>query len=328
MIRRQRSSSYDSIIPPHLISINNIGRELVDELLMKAEDMKSIVLTKGGCDKLKYRVLASLFYEPSTRTSCSFTAAMQRLGGTVISVNEQQSSAAKGETLEDTIQTMCCYCDAIVIRHPMKGSSDMASKFSSKPVINAGDGTGEHPTQALLDIYTIKSELGTIGFETTGVPMVITLLGDLKHGRTVHSLVKLLLLYTGIKLVFISPPTLSLPNDIIKELDDAHIEHITMNLIDEAISMTDVLYVTRIQKERFNSIEEYEDVAGSYCIDANTLKKAKNRMIVMHPLPRNNEISKEIDHDPRAAYFRQMEYGMYMRMAILDLFMKRNEVEF
>ncbi len=328
MIRRQRSSSYDSIIPPHLISIKNIGRELVDELLMKAEDMKSIVLTKGGCDKLKYRVLASLFYEPSTRTSCSFSAAMQRLGGTVITVNEQQSSAVKGETLEDTIQTMCCYCDAIVIRHPMKGSSDMASKFSSKPVINAGDGTGEHPTQALLDIYTIKCELGTIGYETAGAPMIITLLGDLKHGRTVHSLVKLLLLYSGIKLVFISPPTLSLPSDIIKELDDANIEHITMNNIDEAISITDVLYVTRIQKERFNSLEEYEAVTGSYCIDANIMKKAKNRMIVMHPLPRNNEISKETDLDPRAAYFRQMEYGMYMRMAILDLFMKRNEVEF
>ena len=210
--------------------------------------MKNLVRKSGGDDRLKHKVLASVFYEASTRTSCSFQAAMQRLGGTVICVNEQHSSAQKGETITDTAQTMACYCDAIVLRHPMKGAAALAVAASSKPVINAGDGTGEHPTQALLDAYTIKSELGHIGSTADGPPMVVTLLGDLKHGRTVHSLVRLLSFFPGIKLNYIAPPSLAMPTEIIEEIDALGVNQTSTLTLEEAIVSTDVLYVTRIQK--------------------------------------------------------------------------------
>jgi aspartate carbamoyltransferase len=295
-------------------------------LLAEADEMKDLVRTKGGDDRLKHKVLASVFYEASTRTSCSFVAAMQRLGGTVVPVNEQHSSAQKGESIRDTAQTLACYCDAIVLRHPMKGAAAIAVSASSKPVINAGDGTGEHPTQALLDAYTIKTELGHIGAEGEGPPMVITLLGDLKHGRTVHSLVRLLSMFPGIKLNYVAPASLAMPTEIIEEIGARGVEQTTTMTLDEAIETTDVLYVTRVQKERFESFEEYEVIAGCYCVDAALMKKAKQKMIVMHPLPRVNEIHTDVDQDPRAAYFRQMEYGMYMRMAILSSMLLKRDV--
>ena len=241
------------------------------------------------------------------------------------------SSSQKGETIEDTIQTMSCYCDCIVIRHPMKGSAALAASVASKPVINAGDGTGEHPTQALLDIYTIKAELGYLGLNPKAQnpgPTTITLLGDLKNGRTVHSLVKLLAYYSGIRLVYVSPPQLTIPEEIVAELRTSApaMEQLFVSDLVEAVKMSDVLYVTRIQKERFSSVEEYNEVAGSYVINKEVMKDAKAKMIVLHPLPRNTEISVDFDDDPRAAYFRQMENGMFMRMAILDLMIKSRDL--
>lgn len=302
----------------HITSVSKISRELLETLLDGAEKMKALVATKGGDDRLKHRVLATIFYEPSTRTNCSFQAAMMRLGGSVIAVNEQHSSVKKGESLEDTIRTLASYCDGVVIRHPMKGSADAAAAVSSKPIINAGDGTGEHPTQALLDLYTIKTELGCIG-SSQQEPMVVTLLGDLKHGRTVHSLTKLLSYFPGIKLQYVSPDVLQMPDEIQNFVAEKGIEQVTVPSLEEAIVSTDVLYVTRVQKERFESEAAYEAVAGSYCVDSALLLRAKSKMIVMHPLPRLGEIHTEVDADPRAAYFRQMENGMFMRMAILSL---------
>lgn len=321
-LQRQRTGIEIIDIPDHVIAVSNISKGFLDKLLEHAKDMHHLVKARGGDDRLKGKILAALFYEPSTRTSCSFQAAMQRLGGSVICVNEKDSSAQKGETIEDTVQTLSCYCDAIVIRNPMKGSALLAASVATKPVINAGDGTGEHPTQALLDIFTIQSELGIIGSINPLKPMIVTVVGDLKHGRTVHSLVKLLCLFAGIKIQYVSPESLAMPDEIINELKDKGLDQDVVSL-DEAILNSDVLYVTRIQKERFATLEEYEKVAGYYVIDAKLMEKAKVNMIVMHPLPRNAEIAKDVDKDPRAAYFRQMENGMYMRMALLDLIFHR-----
>eukprot|EP01035_Chromulina_nebulosa_P029832 gene29832-39576_t len=309
-----------SFFPQHIISIRDLSIEYVIHLLQASEHMRKVVENSGGDESLKNKVLASVFYEPSTRTSCSFQAAMLRLGGSVICINENHSSVKKGESLEDTIRTMASYCDVIVLRHPVKGSALVASNNSlNKPVINAGDGAGEHPTQALLDLYTIKAELGVIG-GSSDCKMVVTLLGDLKFGRTVHSLAILLSNFPNIQLVYVSPAGLEMPAEI-KEIVAAkhyNIEQVEAKSLDEVIGITDVLYVTRIQKERFSSEEDYNNVMGSYCVDKNVMLKAKEKMIVMHPLPRLSEISPEIDGDPRAAYFRQMEYGMFMRMAILN----------
>jgi carbamoyl-phosphate synthase / aspartate carbamoyltransferase / dihydroorotase len=299
----------------HLLTVSSFALSDIIHLLARAEYMQDIVKTNGGSTRLKHKVMASIFYEPSTRTSCSFQAAMLRLGGSVINVNVEQSSIQKGETLEDTVQTMSCYSDVIVMRHPRKLAVAEAARVATKPLINAGDGVGEHPTQALLDLFTIQNELGRIGGDE---PMTITVVGDLKNGRTVHSLVKLLVLFPGIRLLYISPNGLSMPKDILEYVDSFDIEQRQDVSLEEAIKTTDVLYVTRIQKERFDSLDEYEKVIGSYCINAELMSLAKKDMIVMHPLPRLNEISTDIDADPRAAYFRQMENGMYMRMAILE----------
>ena len=308
----------------HLLSVREFDLDRTTYLLACAERMKLLVKQQGGDSRLKHRVLASVFYEPSTRTSCSFSAAMLRLGGSVVSVNAEQSSIQKGETLEDTIQTMGCYCDAIVLRHPVKGSAAQAAAVSTKPVINAGDGTGEHPTQALLDLFTIHSELPGRLLRQMADPeavMTVALLGDLKNGRTVHSLVKMLSLFPCMRLIYLSPPSLAMPAELVEEIaaiPGRAIAQVTTMTLAEAILEADVLYVTRIQKERFASPEEYAAVCGSYCVDAELMQKAKQSMIVMHPLPRNAEIATDVDSDPRAAYFRQMENGMYMRMAILD----------
>lgn len=317
----------EGIFGQHLLSVREFDLDKTTHLLACAERMKLLVERQGGDDRLKHRVLASVFYEPSTRTSCSFSAAMQRLGGSVVSVNAEHSSIQKGETLEDTIQTMACYCDAIVLRHPVKGSAQQAASVSTKPVINAGDGVGEHPTQALLDLFTIHSELpGRLVRQMAdpGDPaavLTVALVGDLKHGRTVHSLVKMLSLFPCMRFIYVSPPSLAMPAELTEEiaaLPGRAIAQITTMSLDEAAAEADVLYVTRIQKERFASHEEYQAVCGSYCVDARLMELAKKSMVVMHPLPRNSEIATEVDADPRAAYFRQMENGMYMRMAILD----------
>jgi aspartate carbamoyltransferase len=259
------------------------------------------------------KTIANLFYEPSTRTSSSFTAAMERLGGSVIPINEVHfSSVSKGESLPDTVRTLECYADVIVLRHPEVGASAMAAEYARKPVINAGDGIGEHPTQALLDLFTIVEELG----EVDG--LTVTLLGDLKYGRTVHSLARLLSLY-DVRLQYVSPEILRMPEEIVAELEERGVPQAAHTELDTPLPGSDVLYVTRVQKERFTDLDEYESVRGAFIISPETLSGAKERMIVMHPLPRVGEITMEVDADPRAAYFRQMEYGLYVRMALLAM---------
>ncbi|HVM71597.1 MAG TPA: aspartate carbamoyltransferase [Anaerolineales bacterium] len=296
-----------------ILSVQQFGREDLEYIFAVSHEMHDMVDHIGTFDLLKGKILANLFYEPSTRTSSSFTAAMERLGGSVIPINDvKYSSVAKGENLADTVRTLECYADVIVIRHPEVGSAAIAAKAARKPVINAGDGIGEHPTQALLDAFTIREELGHID------GLTVTLLGDLKHGRTVHSLARLLSLYR-VKLNYVAPDILRMPGTLIDELKQKKIEQAEFSTLDACLPETDVLYVTRVQKERFSDEAAYESVKGAYVIDPRVLKAARERMIVMHPLPRVGEISMEVDDDPRAAYFRQMEYGLYVRMALLAM---------
>ncbi len=258
--------------------------------------------------------LATIFYEPSTRTRLSFESAMSRLGGDVLAVAEARtsSSAAKGETLQDTGRMLSGYADVIAMRHPEKGSARQMAEGAGIPVINGGDGTGEHPTQALLDLFTIREELGRLE------GLTVTMLGDLKYGRTVHSLSRLLALYHA-KLNYVSPEALRMPQHIVEELGKFGVEQTEYTGLEPVLAETDVLYVTRVQKERFEDLNVYESVKGAYVITPETMKGAKQDMVLMHPLPRVGEISMEVDDDPRAAYFRQMEYGLYVRMALLAM---------
>ena len=295
-----------------ILSVKQFSRSDLDYIFGVAHEMSEMVAHVGTFDLLKGKILANLFYEPSTRTSSSFTSAMERLGGSVIPINEvHYSSVAKGESLPDTIRSLECYADVIVLRHPETGSAALAAQYARKPIINAGDGIGEHPTQALLDLFTIREELGRID------GLTVTMLGDLKYGRTVHSLARLLSLYS-VEIHYVSPEILRMPREIIDELPRTmdQTEHSTL---DPVLPQSDVLYVTRVQKERFTEDVDYEKVKGSYVITPETMKAAKTEMIVMHPLPRVGEISMDFDSDPRAAYFRQMEYGLYVRMALLAM---------
>lgn len=296
-----------------ILSVSQFTREDLEYIFAVAHEMRIMVERVGTFDLLKGKILANLFYEPSTRTSSSFTSAMERLGGSVIPINEvRYSSVTKGESLPDTVRTLDCYADVIVLRHPEVGSAALAAKYARRPVINAGDGIGEHPTQALLDAFTIKEELGHID------GLTVTMLGDLKYGRTVHSLARLLSLYK-VKLHYVSPDILRMPPEIIDELRKKGIEQSEHTYLEEVLPETDVLYVTRVQKERFEDPAVYESVKNAYVITPEVMKAAKQRMIVMHPLPRVYEISMDFDEDPRAAYFRQMEYGLYVRMALLAM---------
>ncbi len=276
--------------------------------------MRVMVERVGTFDLLKGKILANLFYEPSTRTSSSFTSAMERLGGSVIPINEvKYSSVTKGESLVDTVRTLECYADVIVLRHPETGSAAAAAKAARKPIINAGDGTGEHPTQALLDAFTIREELGRLD------KLNVTMLGDLKYGRTVHSLARLLSKYDGIRLDYVSPEILRMPKEVMDEVAVRNVPQTEHTSLGGPLPASDVLYVTRVQKERFEDPAAYELVKNAYVIDPAVMKSAKQDMIVMHPLPRVTEISMDFDEDPRAAYFRQMEYGLYVRMALLAI---------
>ena len=295
-----------------ILSVKQFSRSDLEYIFAVAHEMMFMVERVGTFDLLKGKILANLFYEPSTRTSSSFTSAMERLGGSVIPINEvRYSSVSKGESLPDTVRTLECYADVIVLRHPETGSAALAAKYARKPIINAGDGIGEHPTQALLDTFTIREELGAID------GLTITMLGDLKYGRTVHSLARLLSLY-NVRINYVAPYVLRMPEEIIEELPRT-LPQAQYQTFDDVIAETDVLYVTRVQKERFESEAAYESVKGTYVISKETLKQAKDKMIVMHPLPRVGEISMDVDDDPRAAYFRQMEYGLYVRMALLAM---------
>ena len=296
-----------------ILSVKQFDRGDLEMIFGVAHEMEEMVRRVGSFDLLKGKILASLFYEPSTRTSSSFTSAMERLGGSVIPINEvRYSSVSKGESLPDTVRTLEAYADVIVLRHPETGSAALAAKYARKPIINAGDGIGEHPTQALLDLFTIREELGDVE------GLTVTMLGDLKYGRTVHSLARLLTLY-NVRLNYVSPEILRMPEEVMAEVGEKGILQTEYRELAPVLADTDVLYVTRVQKERFASEDEYEQVKGAYVIDRQTMLDAKEKMILMHPLPRITEIAMEVDDDPRAAYFRQMEYGLYIRMALLAM---------
>ncbi len=296
-----------------ILTVKQFTRSDLEYTFAVAHEMREMVARVGSFDLLKGKILANLFYEPSTRTSSSFTSAMERLGGSVIPINEvRYSSVSKGESLPDTVRTLECYADVIVLRHYEIGSAYLAAQVARKPIINAGDGVGEHPTQALLDLLTIVEELGNVD------GLTVTMLGDLKYGRTVHSLARLLSLYQ-VRINYVSPEILCMPNEIIGELKEKGIPQAEYKALEPVLPDTDVLYVTRVQKERFADEGVYESVRGAYVITPETLGIAKDHMIVMHPLPRVGEISMEVDTDPRAAYFRQMEYGLYVRMALLAM---------
>ncbi|KAG7392204.1 hypothetical protein PHYBOEH_006458 [Phytophthora boehmeriae] len=310
----------------NILSIAQFGKQSAQRVLTVADEMKAMVKAQGANDLLKGKLLANVFFEPSTRTSSSFQAAMLRLGGKVVCVNETSSSSQKGETLGDTIRCLECYADVVVLRHSVKGSALVAAESTTKPVLNAGDGVGEHPTQAMLDLYTIYSEFGDLE-NLKG--KVITMVGDLKYGRTVHSLSKLLAMY-GTTFNYVSPESLKMPRYVYDELAAQGIQQNETSDLDSVINQSDVLYVTRVQKvmawlydaylqERFESEADYNAVKDSFCITKATIAQAKSSMIIMHPLPRVGEIAEEVDSDPRAAYFRQMENGMYVRMALLAL---------
>jgi aspartate carbamoyltransferase len=294
-----------------VISVRQFSRENLTYIFDVADEMRAIVKRVGSSDLLKGHVLACVFYEPSTRTSSSFIAAMSRLGGSIIPINEvRYSSVTKGESLPDTIRTLESYADVIVLRHPEVGASTVAAEYARKPIINAGDGVGEHPTQALLDLYTIQSELGRLD------GLHVAMAGDLRYGRTIHSLARLLCLY-DVQMTFISPEILRLPLDVMNEVKAQNkAVHETYDVHD-VIADVDVLYVTRVQRERFADQAQFESVKDYYVITPELMERAKEQMIIMHPLPRVGEISYALDDDPRAAYFRQMENGMYIRMALL-----------
>lgn len=295
----------------HLINPMDLSVDELDEIFILAHQIIANPNEFSNCCNGK--ILATLFYEPSTRTRFSFEAAMMRLGGKILGFSEpNSSSAAKGETLADTIKMVSIYSDIIAMRHPKEGSAKVASMYSDVPVINAGDGGHHHPTQTLTDLLTIKSLKGTLHNHVIGI------CGDLKYGRTVQSLITAMSRYENIKFVLISPKELRIPQYIRQEvLDKNNIEYCEVEKIEEVIESLDILYMTRIQKERFFNEDEYLRLKDSYILDARKMDRAKKDMIVMHPLPRVNEIDIEVDKDVRAAYFKQAEFGMYVRMALI-----------
>ncbi|CAH0382214.1 unnamed protein product [Bemisia tabaci] len=306
-------SSSHSLTNRHILSVDMFSKDQLNDLFNLAQTFRVFVLKERPLDHvLKGKVMASIFFEVSTRTSCSFSAAMQRLGGSVIHMDESSSSAKKGETLEDAITVMAGYSDVLVLRHPEPGAVSKAAHHCRKPLINAGDGIGEHPTQALLDVFTIREEIGTVN------GLTITMVGDLKNGRTVHSLSRLLALY-NVRLRYVSPPGLGMPEHVRNFVASKNISQEDFTSLEQAVPDTDVLYVTRIQKERFSSQEDYDCASGLFVVTPQLMTLAKKRMVVLHPLPRVFEISQELDSDPRAAYFRQAECGMYVRMALLAM---------
>ena len=303
----------------NLIGIEDFSVEEINKLIDVSKDI--IKNKEKYLEKCKGKILATLFFEPSTRTRLSFESAMLSLGGSVLGFSSADSSSTqKGETLADTIRVVSGYSDIIAMRHPKEGAPIVAANNSNVPIINAGDGGHNHPTQTLLDLLTINIEKGKLDNFTVG------LCGDLKFGRTVHSLIIALSRYKNIKFVLISPDELKIPEYLKQDiLDKKNIEYIETKSLEDNIDKLDILYMTRVQKERFLNEEEYVRLKDVYILDKQKLEKAKKDLCIMHPLPRVNEISTEIDNDTRACYFRQAEYGKYMRMAIILKLLKENE---
>jgi aspartate carbamoyltransferase catalytic subunit len=302
----------------HIIEAQQFDVPTLMLLIEKAQEMEEVV-SSGGTTGFRKRIMATLFYEPSTRTRFSFEAAMFRLGGSVISTENaaEFSSVAKGETLEDTVRILNGYADVLVIRHYEVGSAKRAAAVSRIPVINAGDGAGQHPTQALLDLYTIYKEIGSID------GLRIAMVGDLAQGRTVRSLAYLLSKFQDIKMYFVAPLLLKMKEDILDHLSEKNVWYSEETDLDKVLPEVDVVYQTRIQKERFGDrIADYERCRDVYVINSESLRLMKSTARVMHPLPRLNEIAMEVDGDPRAAYFRQAQNGLYVRMALLSMVLK------
>ena len=296
----------------HLIEPGDLTVSEIDEICSLAEQM--IVDPIAFQDVCRGKILATLFFEPSTRTRLSFEAAMLHLGGTVEGfADASYTSSTKGETLSDTIRVVSSYVDVIAMRNPKEGAALLASKYSSVPIINAGDGGHSHPTQTLTDLVTIRRLLGSTEGQTIGF------CGDLKFGRTVHSLVQAMCRYRDNKFVFISPKELSMPGYMIKNvLEPNNVQYVCAERLEEVIGSLDILYMTRVQKERFFNEQDYLRLKDSYILDKEKMKLAKQRMIVLHPLPRVNEIAPEVDDDPRAACFKQVRFGMFARMALIS----------
>ncbi|MBZ5565703.1 MAG: aspartate carbamoyltransferase [Acidobacteriia bacterium] len=299
----------------HIIEAQQFDMPTLLNLFEVTAQMEQAV-AHGGVNDYHNRIMATLFYEPSTRTRFSFETAMHRLGGRVITTENaaQFSSAAKGETIEDTIRILNGYADVIVIRHSEVGAARRAAAVSRVPIINAGDGPGQHPTQALLDLYTIRKEIGAID------GLRIAMVGDLAQGRTVRSLAYLLSKFQGVKIYFVAPPPLKMKEDILEHLREHSIWYTEETDLEKVLPEVDVVYQTRIQKERFGDrIADYERCRGVYVLTREALRLMQPKAIVMHPLPRLDEIAQEVDQDPRAAYFRQAQNGLYVRMALLSM---------
>jgi aspartate carbamoyltransferase catalytic subunit len=296
-----------------IISIKDFSKPEINYILNYSKKMVDFAKGKRYIDILKGKVMSSLFFEPSTRTMLSFGCAMNRLGGRVIGFSDPgKTSQKKGESLADTIRMADSYSDLIVIRHPQEGAARLAAEFAEVPIINAGDGAGQHPTQCLLDLFTILTEKKKIEGNK------VILLGDLKYGRTVHSLAYALSLY-GAELTFVSPKSLQMPKEVIDECKELGLKPVSTSNLERSIRDADVLYVTRIQRERFPDAEEYNKVVGTYTIDNKLLQNAKKDLIVMHPLPRVVEINPEVDKTPHALYFKEAFNGVPVRMALLSL---------
>jgi aspartate carbamoyltransferase catalytic subunit len=297
----------------HIIESQQFSRELLDELFLRADEMRANPHRAAG--RLQGRIMAALFYEPSTRTRLSFESAMLRLGGRTMGTDNARefSSAAKGETLEDTIRIVAGYADVIVLRHHEEGAAKRAAAVSDVPVINAGDGQGQHPTQALLDLYTIRDELHRI----EGVRVAIV--GDLLYGRTARSLAYLLSKYRDTELWFVAPAQVAMRDDIKRHLDEHGVPWHETEDLDQVLPQVDVVYQTRIQKERFADEASYLQVKGVYVIEPGSMARMRPHSILMHPLPRLDEIDPAVDADPRSAYFRQARNGVQVRMALLDM---------
>lgn len=296
----------------NIISASQFTKEDIENLLSKAEIFEQAVKENNVEKLLKDKIVACIFFEPSTRTRLSFETAALKLGAQVISAENAManSSSYKGESLEDTIKMLCCYADAIVIRHPKSFALKDVAKVSTKTIINAGDGTNQHPTQGLLDLYTIKKEHNRLTNLNIGFG------GDLLNSRTLRSLLPFLRLYEGNKFYFISPKELELPREFIKELKDGGVQFEESRDLEESLGKLDVIYMTRVQKERFENEKDYEKVKDLFIFRKEFLKKMKSDAIIMHPLPKINEIEIEVDADGRAAYFRQAQNGLYIRMAV------------
>ena len=305
----------------HLIDTTDISVAEVDQILETALDI--IANRKKYSEACKGKKLATLFYEPSTRTRLSFTSAMMELGGNVLGFSDAASSSvSKGETVADTVRVIGCFADIIAMRHSKEGAPLVASHYANVPIINAGDGSHAHPTQTLTDLLTIRREKGRLNNLTIGF------CGDLKFGRTVHSLIKALSRYTGINVILIAPEELRLPSYIRREVcDKNHVPTREVETMEEVMSELDILYMTRVQKERFLDEEEFDRVKNSFVLDPGKLRTARKDMIILHPLPRVNEITRAVDNDPRAAYFRQVENGKFVRMALIYTLLKWAEEE-